>query len=135
MEKGLGVPVEDLTERERWCRGCRAGGAERQPDGGAQTLATAEVDLQLEHAAERGVVAAQGCRAMAPGRGVGAPASREVRKVAERRCGEGGGGVGGGRPGVRRGSLIASGGRRERPTICHPSAPVYIPRVICRGGS
>ena len=59
MEKGLGVPVEDLTEMERRCRGCRTGGAERQPDGRAQTLAIAEVDLQLEHAAERSVVAAR----------------------------------------------------------------------------
>ena len=173
MEKGLGVPVEDLTERERQCQGCRAGGTERQPDGGAQTLAIAEVDLQLEHAAERSVVAARGCRAMAPGCGVGTPTSREVREAAERRCGEGGGsvgdvelwpgvrrvrrrrrersgrrreaterrcgegggGVGGGCPGVRRGSLTTSGGRRERPTICHPSTPAYIPMAICRGGS
>jgi len=33
------------------------------------------------------------------------------------------------------GSLTGSEGRRERPTLLHPSACAYILRTICRGGS
>jgi len=94
---------------------------------------------------------------VARGCGEGAPASGEVREEAGD-YGEGGGGVGdvelwpggaerdagvgrgpggggGWASGKKLGSLTASGGRRERPTLCHPSARGYIPRTICRDDS
>ena len=102
-------------ERVGGARGRRWGGGSRSTGRGSKTLATVEMgraaswwprDVELCPGVRRG------------GAGVG----------------RGPGGGDDGAPGKRLGSLTTSGGRRERPTLVHPSARAYIPRTICRGG-
>ena len=102
-------------------RGCgRHGDGEEaagRPTGGSKTLAAVEMGRAASWR-PRNVE-------LWPG---GAERGRRCRERSGRRRGTG----------KKLGSLTASGGRRERPTLTkfRPlSALAYIPRVICRGGS
>ena len=129
-------------------RGLRRCSTWRGADAGAEWSLAAMERSSWEQRGRRG----WGCGAIE----VGARELSSICRLGPRwwrvRLSPGGGGQWGWRRGARRsgsktlaraarasgkqlGSLTASGGRRERPTLVHPCARGYIPRTICRGSS